>query len=58
MTLLEQAIEQDGVFNIFEEVGKENPEISILSDEYMEKIRKMKHKNLAAEMLRNFWRIT
>ena len=52
MTLLEQAIEQDGVFNIFEEVGKENPEISILSDEYMEKIRKMKHKNLAAEMLR------
>lgn len=52
MAMLEQAIEQDGVFNIFAEVGKDNPEISILSEEYMEKIRKMKHKNLAAEMLR------
>lgn len=52
MTLLEQAIEQDGVYNIFAQAGKKNPEISILSDEYMDKIRKMKHKNIAAEMLR------
>ena len=52
MKLLEQAIEQDGVYNIFEEAGKKNPEISILSEEYMEKIRRMKHKNIAAEMLR------
>ena len=50
--LLEQAIEQDGVYNIFAEAGKRNPEISILSEEYMEKIRRMKHKNIAAEMLR------
>lgn len=53
MTLLEQAIEQDGVFNIFEKAGKKNPEISILSDEYMARVRKMKHKNIAAEMLRD-----
>jgi len=52
MKLLEQAIEQDGVYNIFAEAGKKNPEISILSEEYMEQIRKMKHKNIAAEMLR------
>ena len=52
MTMLEQAIEQDGVYNIFAQAGKKNPEISILSDEYMDKIRKMKHKNIAAEMLR------
>ena len=52
MKLLEQAIEQDGVYNIFAEAGKKNPEISILSEEYMEKIRRMKHKNIAAEMLR------
>lgn len=52
MKLLEQAIEQDGVYNIFAEAGKRNPEISILSEEYMEKIRRMKHKNIAAEMLR------
>lgn len=50
--LLEQAIEQDGVYNIFAEAGKRNPEISILSEEYMEKIGRMKHKNIAAEMLR------
>ena len=52
MRLLEQAIEQDGVYNIFAEARKKNPEISILSEEYMEKIRRMKHKNIAAEMLR------
>lgn len=52
MKLLEQAIEQDGVYNIFAEAGKKNPEISILSEEYMGKIRRMKHKNIAAEMLR------
>ncbi len=52
MKLLEQAIEQDGVYNIFAETEKKNPEISILSEEYMEKIRRMKHKNIAAEMLR------
>lgn len=50
--MLEQAIEQDGVFNIFAEAGKKNPEISLLSEEYMKQIRSMQHKNLAAEMLR------
>ena len=53
MKMLEQAIEQDGVYNIFAEIGRKNPEISILSEEYMAKIRNMKHKNIAAEMLRN-----
>lgn len=53
LKMLEQAIEQDGVFNIFEKAGKNNPEISLLSDEYMDQIRKMKHKNIAAELLRN-----
>lgn len=50
--LLEQAITEDGMYNIFAEAGKKNPEISILSDEYMEQIRRMKHKNIAAELLR------
>lgn len=52
MKMLEQAIEQDGLVNIFEQAGKKNPEISILSDEYMAQVRRMKHKNIAAEMLR------
>lgn len=51
--MLEQAIEQDGVVNIFEQSGQKNPEISLLSDEYMAQVRKMKHKNIAAEMLRS-----
>lgn len=48
MKMLEQAIEQDGVVNIFEQSGQKNPEISLLSDEYMAQVRKMKHKNIAA----------
>jgi len=50
--ILDQAIQQEGVINIFHEAGKKNPEISLLSDEYMNKIRNMKHKNIAAELLR------
>lgn len=53
MKILSQAIEQDGVVNIFEQTGQKNPEISLLSDEYMAQVRRMKHKNIAAEMLRN-----
>lgn len=52
MKMLENAIEQDGVVNIFEQSGQKNPEISLLSDEYMAQVRRMKHKNIAAEMLR------
>lgn len=52
LKMLEQAIEQDGVVNIFEQAGQKNPEISLLSEEYMEQVRRMKHKNIAAEMLR------
>ncbi|NLM18896.1 MAG: type I restriction endonuclease subunit R [Clostridiaceae bacterium] len=52
MKMLEQAIEQDGVVNIFEKSGHKNPEISLLSDEYMAQVLKMKHKNIAAELLR------
>lgn len=50
--ILEQAIQQEGMYNIFAEAGKKNPEISLLSNEYMEQIRRMKHKNIASELLR------
>ncbi len=50
--IIEQAIQQEGVFNIFEATNQANPEISILSEEYMNSIKNMKHKNIAAEMLR------
>ena len=51
--MFDLAIEQDGVFNIFEQVGKRNPEISLLSKEYMDRIRKIRYKNIAAELLKN-----
>lgn len=50
--ILEQAIQEDGMYNIYAEAGKKNPEISILSDDYMQQVRRMKHKNIAAELLR------
>jgi type I restriction enzyme R subunit len=50
--ILEQAIQQEGVFNIFAATNQANPEISILSEEYMNSIKNMKHKNIAAELLR------
>lgn len=50
--ILEQAIQKDGIFNIFFNEEKKNTEISILSEEYMKNIRNMKHKNIAAELLR------
>lgn len=53
MRLVEQAVEQDGVVDIFAKTGQKNPEISILSEEYMARVRKMKHKNIAAEILRD-----
>jgi type I restriction enzyme, R subunit len=50
--IIEQAIQQEGVFNIFAATNQANPEISILSEEYMNSIKNMKHKNIAAELLR------
>ena len=52
MKILEQAIEQDGVINIFKQTGQKNPEISILSEEYITQVRRMTHKNIAAELLK------
>lgn len=52
MKMLEQAVEQEGVYNIFAQAGKKNLEISILSEEYIDSIQKMKHKNIAVETLR------
>ncbi|MEG1506102.1 MAG: type I restriction endonuclease subunit R [Bacilli bacterium] len=50
--IIEQAIQQDGVIDLFEKAQMNKPEIAILSDEYMENIRNMKHKNIAANLLK------
>jgi type I restriction enzyme, R subunit len=45
------AIASDGVVDIFTAMGIQQPEISILSDEFLSSIRNLPHKNLALELL-------
>ena len=49
--VVDQALVSDTVINIFEEAGIKDPDISIISDKFMEEVRGMKHKNLAVELL-------
>ena len=42
----------DEVIDIFDAAGIKKPDISILSDEFLEEVRGMKHKNLALELLK------
>ena len=50
--LIDQAIVSEGVVDIFDAAGIKKPDISILSDEFMDEIRNMEQKNLAVELLR------
>ncbi len=50
--IVDQAIVVDGVIDIFDAAGIKKPDISILSDEFLEEIRNMKQKNLALELLK------
>lgn len=46
------AIASDGIVNIFSASGLKTPDISILSDDFLEEVRMLPHKNLALELLR------
>lgn len=50
--LLGNTIISEEVIDIYKELGIEAPNMSILSDEFLEEIRAMEHKNLAVEMLK------
>lgn len=50
--IIDQALTSDKVIDIFDAAGIKKPDISILSDEFLEEVRGMKHKNLAIELLR------
>lgn len=50
--IVDQALSSDTVIDIFEAAGMEKPEISILSDEFLQEVRGMKHQNLAFELLK------
>jgi len=49
--IIDNAIVSEGVEDIFSLVGLEKPNIGILSDEFLEDVAHMKHKNLAVELL-------
>ncbi|MDY3208815.1 type I restriction endonuclease subunit R [Clostridium baratii] len=50
--LLEKSIISEEVIDVFDTLGIKRPDVSILSEEFLEEVRGMKEKNLAAEMLR------
>ena len=50
--ILEKSIISEEVIDVFDALGMERPEVSILSEEFLEEVRMMKQKNLAVEMLK------
>ena len=50
--IVDQAVTADGVIDIFDAAGIRKPDISILSDEFLEEIQGMKRRNLAFELLK------
>jgi len=50
--LVSKAVTTDGVVDIFAAAGLKNPDISILSDEFLAEVRGLPYKNVALELLR------
>jgi len=49
--ILDNAVVSDGIEDIFDLAGLDKPDISILSDEFLEDLANMPYKNLAVELL-------
>ena len=50
--IVDKAIVSEGVIDVFDAAGLKKPDISILSDEFLEEVKEMKHKNIAVEVLK------
>ena len=50
--IIDKAITSNGVIDIFDAAGLKKPDISILSDEFLEEVKTMKQKNIAIEVLK------
>ncbi len=50
--IINKSIVSEGVVDIFDAAGLKKPDISVLSDEFMDEIRGMQHKNVAIEVLK------
>ncbi len=51
-SLMAKTIISEDVIDVYSQLGLNNPDISILSDEFLKEVEKIKYKNLAVEMLR------
>ncbi|MBK6919383.1 MAG: type I restriction endonuclease subunit R [Deltaproteobacteria bacterium] len=49
--IVSKAVASDQVIDIFAAAGLKNPDIGILSDEFLAEVQSMKHRNLAVELL-------
>ena len=50
--IVDNAIVAEGVVDIFAAAGVHKPDISVLSDEFLQEVEGMKHKNIAMELLK------
>ena len=50
--IIDSAVVSKGVIDVFDAAGIKKPDISILSDSFLEEIKGMKHKNIAIEILK------
>lgn len=50
--IVSQAVVSDNVIDIFRSAGLKRPDVSILSDEFLEDVRRLPQRNLALEVLR------
>lgn len=50
--MLERSIISEDVIDVFDVMGLKRPEVSILSEEFLNEVKALKHKNLAVEMLK------
>jgi type I restriction enzyme R subunit len=50
--IVSEAVSSDGVIDVFGAAGLKSPDVSILSDEFLEGVRHLPHRNLALELLR------
>ena len=49
--IVSRAVASEGVVDIFAEAGLRNPDISVLSDEFLAEVKGMAHRNVAVELL-------
>lgn len=50
--IVDAAVVSEGIVDVFDAAGIKKPDISILSDEFLEEVRHMERKNLALELLK------